>query len=94
MQKSEILKNDEYVKLDGTDGLTMNIFVSYQKQIDLNKSFSLTGGFPVIDRDYRPDGLTRTFTITAQLSWNLGMTAKKSQPKDNLYDLFDPLKEN
>ncbi|MEE4260409.1 MAG: hypothetical protein V2I62_11645 [Bacteroidales bacterium] len=63
IQQSEILKNDKRVKLDGSSGFTLNIGITYQKQLKKNREFSLILAFPVIDKDYRADGLTRNIVI-------------------------------
>lgn len=64
IQKSEILKDDLPVILDGSNGLTFNLFLTYSKQLNDRTIFSLTGAFPIIDKDYRADGLTRNFVLS------------------------------
>lgn len=63
IQPSEILKNDTRVKLDGSSGFTLNVGITYKKQLKKNREFSLLLAFPVIDKDYRADGLTRNIVI-------------------------------
>lgn len=90
LQKSEIEKNGEYIELEDTKGLTMNMFFNWNRKIDDYKSFSLTGGFPIVDRDYRPDGLTRTFTFT--VSYLIKLNYPKKQPKA-IEGLFTPIEQ-
>ncbi|MCB2206685.1 MAG: hypothetical protein KQH67_00185 [Bacteroidetes bacterium] len=63
IQESEILVDDEPLLLNGSSGLTVNIGLSYSKQIKNNRELSLILAFPVIDREYRADGLTRNIVI-------------------------------
>ena len=63
IQKSQILVDDEKLILDGSSGLTLNLGVTYSKQIKNNREMNLILAFPVIDRDYRADGLTRNIVI-------------------------------
>lgn len=63
VQKSQILVDDEKLVLDGSSGLTINLGVTYSKQIRNNREMNLILAFPVIDRDYRADGLTRNIVI-------------------------------
>jgi hypothetical protein len=68
LQKSEIVRFDENVVLDDSDGLTFNLFLTYTKKLKNNALINLTGAFPVIDRDYRADGLTRNFVLTFRIT--------------------------
>ena len=68
LQKSEIVKNDQHVLLDGSDGLTLNLYLTYVKKLKSNTLLYLTGAFPLIDRDYRADGLTRNFVISIRIT--------------------------
>ena len=68
IQKSEIMKDDQNVILDGSDGLTLNLYLTYIKKLKGNALMYLTGAFPVIDRDYRADGLTRNFVVTLRFT--------------------------
>lgn len=67
IQKSEIIVDDETVILDGSSGITINLGVTYTKQIKHNRELSLILAFPVIDREYRADGLTRNIVIGISL---------------------------
>lgn len=58
------------VALDGSDGLTLNLTVS--SELRLNKLFSLLieAGAPLVVRDVRADGLTRSFVASASLRYH------------------------
>jgi len=68
IQKSEIIKNDQNVILDGSNGLTLNPGVTYSIPLKDNKKINLQLAFPVIDRNYRADGLTRNVVIGVRIS--------------------------
>lgn len=68
LQKSEITRDDQNELLDGSSGLTINLFLTYSKKIKENTLISLTAAFPVIDKDYRADGLTRNFVLSFRLT--------------------------
>lgn len=68
IQKSEIIKNDQNLILDGANGLTINLGATYSKQIKKNRELSLILAFPVIDREYRADGLTRNIIFGIRFS--------------------------
>ena len=63
LQADQIIKNNENVVLDGSKGLTLNVNITYSKETKKGNIFELLAGFPVIDRDYRADGLTRNFVF-------------------------------
>ena len=68
IQKSEIVKADQNVILEGSSGLTLNLYVTYAKKLKGNGILYLSGAFPVIDRDYRADGLTRNFVLSLKFT--------------------------
>lgn len=68
IQKSEITRNNQPEILPGSDGLTFNLFLTYSKKIRQNTIITLTAAFPVIDKDYRADGLTRNFVLSFRLT--------------------------
>lgn len=68
IQKGSIIKNDQEVILDGSKGLTLNLYLTYMKQLKGNTLFYLTASFPVIERSYRADGLTRNFVISLRFT--------------------------
>ncbi|RLD31933.1 MAG: hypothetical protein DRJ02_03450 [Bacteroidetes bacterium] len=68
LQKSEIIKNDVNTVLDGSQGVTLNLGATYSKPIKNGRQLSFQLAFPVIDRDYRADGLTRNLVISVRIS--------------------------
>ncbi len=68
IQKSVITKDDKDVTLDGSDGLTLNLYLTYVKKLKGNTIMYLTGAAPIIDREYRADGLTRNFVLTLRFT--------------------------
>ena len=63
-------QNTGYITIDGSKGLTLNIPFAMAYQLN-DWLFGLNGGFPVITRDERPDGLTRKFVIQPRIVYNL-----------------------
>jgi hypothetical protein len=57
------------IAIEGSDGLTLNVTASLQYELNKKLRFSLMGGTPVAVRDVRPDGLTRSFVLTPELTW-------------------------
>lgn len=68
LQKSEIIRNDQPEILDGSDGLTLNLFLTYSNKVKSNTILNLTVAFPVIDKKYRADGLTRNFVLSIRIT--------------------------
>ncbi len=68
LQKSEIIRNEIPEILQGSDGLTFNLFLTYSKKLKGNTTLSLTGAFPIIDKAYRADGLTRNFVFSLKIT--------------------------
>ena len=68
LQKSQIIKNDQSVILNGTNGLTLNLFLTYQKTLKDKTKLYFTAAFPVVDRAYRADGLTRNFVFNIRVT--------------------------
>ena len=68
IQKSTIIKNDREVVLDGSNGLTLNLYLTYVKKLKNNTVLSLTAAAPVIERSYRADGLTRNFVVSLRFT--------------------------
>ncbi len=68
LQKSEIIKNDVNTTLDGTNGFTVNLGATYSKPIKNGRQLSFQLAFPIIDRTYRADGLTRNVLISVRIS--------------------------
>lgn len=68
IQKDEIIKNDKTVLLDGSQGLTLNLGFTWSKKLKKGQTMDLMLSFPVIDRDYRADGLTRNLVVGLRFS--------------------------
>ncbi len=64
------LGEDEYYEegigfqpIIGSDGLTLNASLYFEWKLKENKALGITMGFPLVVRDVRPDGLTRSFVL-------------------------------
>lgn len=68
LQEDEIIKNDQPVLLEGSQGLTLNLGFIWTKKINSGQTMDLMLSFPVIDRDYRADGLTRNAVVGIRIS--------------------------
>jgi hypothetical protein len=66
LQKDRITKDGEEVRLDQSDGITLNASIGYTIALQNNGSIRLLLAAPVITREVRADGLTRTaiFSLT------------------------------
>jgi hypothetical protein len=73
------LQNDTYrdfslstdpIEIDGSQGLTLNATFALRYLMNDKFSFGLSGGFPLVVRDVRPDGLTRSIVITPEINFN------------------------
>lgn len=60
------LANGAHIALNGSEGLTLNLAGTISYTAGKYK-LSLTGGTPMIVRDYRPDGLTRAWVTTIKV---------------------------
>jgi hypothetical protein len=66
------LANDEFTNINGkqiihgSKGITLNTNVFLLYKINETSAFELNLGSPVVARDVRPDGLTRSFVATVQ----------------------------
>ena len=67
LNKDEIIKNGQSLKLDGSTGLTINLSLTYSKIIKENRKLDFYVAFPIIDRQYRADGLTRNVVLGIRL---------------------------
>ena len=68
LQKDEIIKNNEPVLLDGSQGLTLNLGFTWSKKMKSGQTMDLVLAFPVIDKAYRADGLTRNVVVSIRFS--------------------------
>lgn len=66
------LANDKFSNINGkqiingSKGLTLNVIGYLQYKINEKNTLELNAGSPVVARDVRPDGLTRSFVATLQ----------------------------
>ena len=76
IQKDKINAQGEQVKLKGSDGLTLNLTGGINCEISSPALLSLSFGTPLVVRDVRPDGLTRSLVLS--LSYQVRFGKKKS----------------
>ncbi len=69
--------DDEYTNifknkttLQGSKGLTLNASVVGWYAVNKKMSIGLTVAAPLLVRDTRPDGLTRSFVVSPEISWS------------------------
>ena len=67
LEKDQIIKNDENLYLTGSKGITINLGITYIQKIKTSKTIEYALSFPVIDRKYRADGLTRNLVISVKV---------------------------
>lgn len=63
MQKDKVTQNGQRISLENSDGFTLNINFGYYKVLKNKDAISLSVAAPIITREVRVDGLTRTFVI-------------------------------
>jgi hypothetical protein len=63
LQKDKVTQDGEQVSLENSDGFTLNINLGYNKVLKNKDAISLAVAAPLITREVRVDGLTRTFVI-------------------------------
>ncbi|NOY51308.1 MAG: hypothetical protein GXO88_12220 [Chlorobi bacterium] len=68
LQEDEIYKNDLNIQLPGSKGLTFNIGLSYSKKLKNQRKLEYSLAFPIIDKNYRADGLTRNIVLGIRLT--------------------------
>jgi hypothetical protein len=59
--------SNDPIKIDGSQGLTLNGTAAAWFKINTKFTIGLSGGAPFVARDVRPDGLTRKIAITPEL---------------------------
>ncbi|MBL4625018.1 MAG: hypothetical protein JKY42_07760 [Flavobacteriales bacterium] len=69
--KDEILKNGEYVQLDGSNQLTVNLNFAWNKKLNDKLSTRFTYGSPIWWRETRADGLTRFFVFYGGINYKI-----------------------
>ena len=63
IQEDKVTQGDNRIALDNSDGLTLNINLGYQKVLKNEDAITLSFAAPIITREVRVDGLTRTFVV-------------------------------
>lgn len=63
IQKDIVTQGTERVSLEDSDGLTLNINLGFQRVLKNSDAVTLTLAAPLITREVRVDGLTRTFIV-------------------------------
>lgn len=58
------------IAINGSAGLTLNATASLEYMLNQRCSVGLVGGVPLVVRDVRPDGLTRSFVLSPQIRYN------------------------
>jgi hypothetical protein len=61
--------SNKQISLVGSQGLTLNLTASMEIMLSPRWSLGLVAGAPLIVRDIRPDGLTRSFVISPQITY-------------------------
>lgn len=63
IRKDQVLQDGQSIALDHSDGLTLNLVLGYQKMLKNKDAITLSVAAPLITREVRVDGLTRTAVI-------------------------------
>lgn len=58
------------IAINGSDGLTLNLTGAASFKLNQKLSLGFLAGSPIVVREVRPDGLTRSFSISADLIFN------------------------
>ncbi len=62
--------------LNGSDGLTLNLTAGMNYKLSNRASLNLLYGSPLIVRDVRADGLTRSFVVSISCQYNFSKLIK------------------
>ncbi|MBS1664610.1 MAG: hypothetical protein JST68_26430 [Bacteroidetes bacterium] len=57
------------ISIQGSDGLTLNLTGTVRWVLTNRLVAGITGGAPLVVRDVRPDGLTRSFVLAPEFTW-------------------------
>ncbi len=76
IQKDKINVNGEDIEVNGSDGITINANLSYNINFENNASLKLLAAAPIITKEVRPDGLTRSFVLS--VIYTLGKPKKET----------------
>ncbi|NOR87958.1 MAG: hypothetical protein GQ527_10140 [Bacteroidales bacterium] len=63
IQQDEIKVENEYTKVENSNGLTLNLYMGWMHELSKNISGELQLAAPPITREVRVDGTTRTFLV-------------------------------
>jgi hypothetical protein len=63
-------QNDNEIEITGSEGITLNLNVFLSYNFADNKSLELAIGRPMVTRDARPDGLTRSLVLGLEYSYS------------------------
>jgi len=58
------------IAIKGSDGLTLNASVASWYSLSKKITLGLSAALPLVIRDVRPDGLTRSFVVSPEISWS------------------------
>jgi hypothetical protein len=59
------------ISIEGSHGLTLNATAAFEFKAGDRITFGIIGGVPLVVRDVRPDGLTRSFVLIPNISFQL-----------------------
>ncbi len=62
--------SNQPIAIKGSDGLTLNASLSGWYAVSKKMTIGLTAAVPLVIRDVRPDGLTRSFVVSPEISWS------------------------
>jgi hypothetical protein len=62
--------SNQPIAINGSDGLTLNLNASVKWALSKSIQIGFLTGTPLIARDIRPDGLTRSIVISPEVSWS------------------------
>ncbi len=62
--------SNQPIPIKGSRGLTLNASIAGWYAVSNKITFGLTTAVPLVVRDTRPDGLTRSFVISPEISWS------------------------
>jgi hypothetical protein len=82
IQKDRVTVADERLDLENSDGLTINLNLGFKTVLKNKDALSITFAAPLITREVRVDGLTRTFVV--MLTYAFG-----SKKDDGVFRIFD-----
>ena len=81
LQKDKVTIDGERTALDDSDGFTLNINLGWQKILENKDALTLTLAAPLITREVRVDGLTRTFVVMLTYAFS---SKKKENPFEEI----------